>query len=181
MADARAATVDGKVGQATNELVSTKPLFIELQTPRFFVAGDQARIGAVIHNNGADPLQVTVSLEAQGVDLITPAAQTVNVKGKDQAYVTWDLNVNADATRVDLTAQAVSGSFTDSSKPELGTLSGQGIPVYTYTATEPVGTSGIIHFGEFGDRVYSASIHSRLHRCECFRASFAFTGSFAAR
>ena len=77
-------------------------------------------------------------------DLITPAAQTVNVKGKDQAYVTWDLNVNPDVQRVDLTASAVSGSFTDSSKPALGTLSGQGIPVYTYTATEPVGTSGII-------------------------------------
>jgi uncharacterized protein YfaS (alpha-2-macroglobulin family) len=144
VADARAATVDGKVGQATNELVSTKPLFVELQTPRFFIAGDQARIGAVIHNNGAEPLQVNVSLDAQGVDLITPAAQTVNVAAKDQAYVTWDLNVNTSVQRVDLTASAVSGSFTDSTKPELGTLSGQGIPVYTYTVTEPVGTSGII-------------------------------------
>ncbi|HEY9153036.1 MAG TPA: Ig-like domain-containing protein, partial [Anaerolineales bacterium] len=144
VADARAATVDGRVGQATNELVSTKPLFVELQTPRFFVAGDQARIGAVIHNNGADPLKVNVSLEAQGVQLITPAAQTVDVAAKNQAYVTWDLNVSPDATRVDLTAQAVSGSFTDSSKPALGTLSGQGIPVYTYTVTEPVGTAGII-------------------------------------
>ena len=68
VADARAATVDGRVGQATDELVSTKPLFVELQTPRFFVAGDQARVGAVIHNNGSDPLQVNVSLEAQGVE-----------------------------------------------------------------------------------------------------------------
>jgi uncharacterized protein YfaS (alpha-2-macroglobulin family) len=144
VADARAATVDGKVGQATNELVSTKPLFVELQTPRFFIAGDQARVGAVIHNNGADPLQVNVSLKAQGVGLITPAAQSVNVAGKNQAYITWDLNVNTDVQRVDLTASAVSGPYTDSTKPELGTLSGQGIPVYTYTATEPVGTSGII-------------------------------------
>ena len=144
MADARAATVDGRVGQATNQLVSTKPLFLELQTPRFFIAGDQARVGAVIHNNGADPLQVNVSLDAQGVDLITPAAQSVNVAAKDQAYVTWDLNVNTDVQRVDLTASAVSGPYSDSTKPELGTLSGQGIPVYTYTATEPVGTSGII-------------------------------------
>ena len=144
VADARAATVDGKVGQATNELVSTKPLFVELQTPRFFIAGDQARIGAVIHNNAAAPLQVNVSLDAQGVDLITPSAQTVNVVAKSQAYVTWDLNVNPNVQRVDLTASAVSGPYIDSTKPELGTLSGQGIPVYTYTATEPVGASGII-------------------------------------
>ncbi|MGA7607493.1 MAG: MG2 domain-containing protein, partial [Anaerolineales bacterium] len=144
VADARAATVDGRVGQATNEIVSSKPLFVELQTPRFFIAGDQARIGALIHNNGAEPLQVNVSLAAQGVDLITPAAQTVNVAAQNQVYVTWDLNVNPDVQRVDLTASAVSGPFTDSAKPELGALPGQGIPVYTYTATEPVGTSGII-------------------------------------
>jgi uncharacterized protein YfaS (alpha-2-macroglobulin family) len=102
-------------------------------------------VGAVIHNNGGDPLKVNVSLDAQGVQLITPAAQVVDVAAKDQAYVTWDMNINQDAQRVDLTAQAISGSFTDSSKPALGTLSGQGIPVYTYTVTEPVGTSGIIH------------------------------------
>ncbi len=144
VADARAATTDGHVGQATNELVSTKPLFVEMQTPRFFVAGDQARIGAVIHNNGAQALDVNVSLDAQGVELITPAAQAVSVPANNQAYVTWDLNVNADAQRVDLTAQATSGPYTDSSKPALGTLPGQGIPVYTYSVVETVGSSGVL-------------------------------------
>jgi uncharacterized protein YfaS (alpha-2-macroglobulin family) len=143
-ADARAATGDGHVGQSTQELVSTKPLFVELQTPRFFIAGDQARIGAVVHNNGDAPLTVQVKLDAQGVGLITPAAQSVEVAAKGQSYVTWDLNINSDAERVDLTAQAVSGSFQDSSKPALGTLSGQGIPVYTYSAVETVGTSGML-------------------------------------
>jgi uncharacterized protein YfaS (alpha-2-macroglobulin family) len=143
-ADARAATIDGRVGQSTQELVSTKPLFVELQTPRFFIAGDQARIGAVLHNNGAAPLSVKVNLDAQGLSLITPAAQSVDVAANSQAYVTWDVNINNDAQRVDLTAQAVSGSFQDSSKPALGTLSGQGIPVYTYSAVETVGTSGML-------------------------------------
>jgi hypothetical protein len=144
VADARAATVQGRVGQSTQELVSTKPLFVELQTPRFFVAGDQARIGAVVHNNGDVPLTTQVNVAAKGVELITPAAQSVNVPAKGQSYVTWDLNINSDAQRVDLTAQAVSGSFQDSSKPALGTLSDQGIPVYTYSAVETVGTSGMI-------------------------------------
>ncbi|MFZ5820657.1 MAG: Ig-like domain-containing protein, partial [Chloroflexota bacterium] len=49
-ADARAVTADSKVGQATNEVLSTKPLFVELTTPRFFVAGDQAQVGAIVHN-----------------------------------------------------------------------------------------------------------------------------------
>ena len=144
VADARAATVEGRVGQSTQELVSTKPLFVELQTPRFFVAGDQARIGAVVHNNGDAPLTAQVNIDAQGVELITPAAQSVSVAAKSQSYVTWDLNVNPDAQRVDLTAQATSGAFQDSSKPALGTLSGQGIAVYTYSAVETVGTSGML-------------------------------------
>ncbi len=144
VADARAATSDGHVGQAAGELVSSKPLFVELQTPRFFVAGDQARVGAVIHNNGAAPLKVNVSLDAQGVTVIKPAVQSIEVAAKSQAYITWDLNVHPDASRVDLTAQAASGSLTDSSKPALGTLSNQGIPVYTFSAVETVGTSGML-------------------------------------
>ncbi len=144
VADARAATADGHVGQATSELVSTKPLFVDLQTPRFFVAGDQARIGAVVHNNGATPLKAQVTLEGQGVTLVTPAAQSVEIAAKSQAYLTWDVNVKTDVQRVDLTAQAVSGPYTDSSKPPLGTLSGQGLPVYTYSAVETVGTSGML-------------------------------------
>ncbi len=52
VADARAATVDGHVGQATRNWSAPSRCFVELQTPRFFVAGDQARVGAVVHNNG---------------------------------------------------------------------------------------------------------------------------------
>jgi uncharacterized protein YfaS (alpha-2-macroglobulin family) len=143
-ADVRAATADGRVGQSTQELVSTKPLFVELQTPRFFIAGDQARVGEVVHNNGDTSLNVQVELDAHGVELLTPAAQSVEVAAKSQAYATWDLNVPQDAQRVDLTAQAVSGTYQDSSKPALGTLPGQGIRVYTYTAVETVGTSGML-------------------------------------
>ena len=144
VADARAATIDGHVGQATGELVSSKPLLVELQTPRFFIAGDAARIGAVIHNNETSSLTVDVSLEAQGIEIATAAAQSVSVDAKGQAYVKWDVRVKNDVQRVDLTAKAVSGSFTDASKPALGTLSDQGIPVYSYSAAETVGTSGML-------------------------------------
>lgn len=144
VADARAATTDSKVGQAAQELISTKPLFIELQTPRFFTAGDQTRLGATIHNNGQEPLNVQVRLDAQGVDLKSDAAQTVEVPAQQQAYVTWDVSVTPGASRVDLTATATSGSFSDASKPALGTLSNQGLPVFNFSATETVGTSGVL-------------------------------------
>ncbi len=144
VADVRAITADSRVGEATNEVVSTKPLFVQLQTPRFFVVGDMATVGATIFNNSEETLKVNVSLETEGVDLKSKAKQTIEVEGEQQSYVTWDVIVHDDAERVDMTATATSGQFTDASKPALGKLSDQGIPVFSFTAVETVGTSGTI-------------------------------------
>jgi len=141
---ARAVTADSRVGEATSDLVSTKPLHVELQSPRFFISGDTARIGAIVHNNTQQALDVRVSLEAQGVEVNSPAGQTVRVGAGQQAYVTWEVKVSSGVNRVDFTARAVSAAFEDASKPAVGTLAGQGIPVYTFHVTEPVGTSGVI-------------------------------------
>jgi alpha-2-macroglobulin len=142
--DARAAAADSRVGQATNELVSSKPMFVQLQTPRFFTTDDTARIGATVFNNSSVPLSVTVTLTAKGAALLAEANQTVKVEGNQQAYLTWDVKIDPAAARVDLLAHAVSGQYEDSSTPPLGTLDGQGIPVQAYQVTETVGTSGLL-------------------------------------
>jgi len=142
-ADARAVTADSKVGQATNEVMSTKPLFVEMTTPRFFVVGDQSQVGAVIHNNTTSSIKVSVELKTQGAALESESSQTATVEAKGQAYVTWNLMVQ-DFRRVDFTVRASGGGYQDASKPALGTLEDQGIPVYTYTAMETIGTSGIL-------------------------------------
>jgi len=143
-ADVRAVTADSQVGQTTQEVISTKPLFVDLQTPRFFVVGDEVQVGATLHNNTDQALNVKVSLDVSGAALKDDAAQSVDVPAKGQAYAAWKLTVDADARRVDLTATATSGAYTDSSKPALGTLDGQGLPVYTFPAPETVGTSGML-------------------------------------
>jgi len=143
--DARAVTDDTRVGEATQEILSTRPLSIDLQTPRFFVSGDQAQIGAVVHNNTAGALTVKVALTtAAGVTLQSEAAQTIQVPAQQQAYVTWDLTVQRDATRVDLVAQAEGGGYSDSTTPTLATLPGQGLPVLAYHVTETVGSAGAL-------------------------------------
>lgn len=143
-ADARAITADNKVGQTTQDLLSTKPLFIEMQTPRFFINGDKATVGATVHNNTDKSLTVHVSLDAKGVDLLSAAQQSVDVPSGQQKFVQWQVAVQGGVTRVDFTAQATSGQYQDSSKPALGTLSDQGIPVYNYEVSETVGTSGML-------------------------------------
>lgn len=143
-ADVRAVTADSRVGQTTQEIVSTKPIFVELQTPRFFVGGDEVVLGAAIHNNTNNARQVSVSLAAEGVTLNGEAEQSIEVPANGQAYLTWQVTVKEDVQRVDLTARAVSGTYQDASKPALGTLEGQGIPVYNFTALETVGTAGML-------------------------------------
>ena len=144
-ATVRAVTEDSKVGEATSQLLSTKPLYVNLTTPRFFVVGDQVVIGANIHNNSDEPMSVQVELEATGVELKTEAQQTIEVLAHQQAYLFWNVKVKDSAERVDLTVHATSGKEEDSSKPALGTLSDQGIPVYNFTVQETVGTSGMLN------------------------------------
>ena len=141
---ARAVTDDTRVGETGSELLSTRPLQIQLQTPRFFVADDTLTLGAVIHNNTDGALSVKVSLQAQGLNLGSAASQSIEVQARQQAYVTWVGSVAPNAQRVDLVASAESGAYSDSTRPTLGSLPGQGLPVLTYHVTETVGSSGVL-------------------------------------
>ncbi len=145
--DGRAATVDTRVGQTIIDLVSTKPLLVRPQTPRFFVIEDQARLGAAVHNNSDDDLSVDVSLMAQGVTVQDEQTQQMEIPAGQQAFVTWDVLVDADAERVDLIFNAEGGGYSDASRPPLATLDDGGIPVYRYQAPETVGTAGMLTEG----------------------------------
>lgn len=140
--EARAATQDTRVGQSTQDLRSTRPLLVRPQTPRFFVAGDRAVLGAAVHNNTGQDLTVTVSLDAQGLTLDGKSAQDVQIKNGQQAYVTWNARVPGDSSRVDLVFSASGGGFSDASRPTIGTLDNNGLPVYRYEVPETVATSG---------------------------------------
>ncbi len=158
--DARAVTGDTHVGQTTNDIVSTLPLQVRPETPRFFVVGDQVTLGAAIHNNTDQDLSVQVNLQAEGVNLQTAGTQTVDIPARRQAYVTWQAVVRMDATRVDLLFSAKGGEYSDASRPPLGTLDNQGIPVYTYDAPETVGTSG--QLTDAGTQIEAISLPSEF-------------------
>ena len=143
--DARAVTLDTRVGQATSDLLSTKPLMVRPQTPRFFVVNDLVQLSAAVHNNTDQTLDLQVSLEANGVTITTPAQQMITLNPKSQALVVWDAVVNPEAEIVDLTYSAEGGGFYDASKPTLGTLEDNGIPVYRYEVPETVATAGSLN------------------------------------
>jgi hypothetical protein len=140
--DARAVTGETLVGQVTNDLVSTKPLLVRPQTPRFFTAGDEVTLGTAVHNNTATNLTVNVSLQAKGLTLLDNTSQEVEIPAQRQAYVTWKAVIPQDSQQVDLIFEAEGGAYADASRPPLGTLENQGIPVFRYEVPETVGTSG---------------------------------------
>jgi len=141
--DARGISKDSLVGQSTVDIVATKDLLIRPVTPRFFVVGDTAQLGAVVNNNTAADLTVEVSVAGSGFTLAasTPATQSIAVKAGDRARVDWTVTIE-DAPGAVLTFTAAGGRFSDASKPPLGLPPDQIIPIYKYSAPETVGTAG---------------------------------------
>jgi uncharacterized protein YfaS (alpha-2-macroglobulin family) len=142
--NAVAITADTRVGQAKIEMVSSLPLRVSPVAPRFFVAGDQVDLGAVVHNATDTSQVVEVSLTAEGVEIESPNPQTIIVPAESRAAVFWRVQVD-DVQGVDLTVSAISDSgLSDAARPALTTGVNNTIPVYRYTATDTVGTAGLL-------------------------------------
>lgn len=157
--DARGATQDTRVGDAISELTVTKTLLIRPVTPRFFTAGDAARVAAVVNNNTSQPLKVDVRLEVDGAQLISDARQTAEVPGLGQTRVEWSIEVE-DAQGVALTFYAQSGDLEDASTPTIGSTVDGRIPVVRYSAPDTFGTSGGLD--RPGERLEAISLPRRF-------------------
>jgi hypothetical protein len=145
--DARAATADTRVGQATADIIATRDLLVRPVLPRFFIAGDQAEIAAVIHNNTSADIEVEIKLAATGLKL--PAATTSTVKAPAQGSykATWAVTVAPNAEQVRVTMSATETRKTQNEKG-LADAVEITLPVYRYTTPEVVGTSGQVALGE---------------------------------
>jgi hypothetical protein len=88
-ATARAVTRDTLVGQVTYKVITRKNLILRLETPRFLTQGDTAIVSGIVHNYLGSDKAARVSLEAEGVELASPAESSVNVPKNGEAAVTW--------------------------------------------------------------------------------------------
>ncbi len=138
-------TRDTLVGEATVELVSTKPLLIRPVAPRFFVVDDRAELAANVNNNTDTDLSVEVTLAGEGVTLTADASavQTVDIPARGETKVTWPVTVE-DVPDAELVFAAVStdGDYEDAAKPRLTTGPDGSLLVFRYTTPDIVGTAG---------------------------------------
>ncbi len=130
---ARGITADTLVGRSDVDVLSTLDLLLRPVLPRFFVVGDRAEIGTIVHNNTADPLEVEVKLEVEGLALEGSSTQKVQVPAGDSARVNWPVTVRpVDEVKVRMTARG--GNFADAREDTL--------PVYRFSTPEVVATAG---------------------------------------
>ncbi len=93
-ATVRAVTRDTMVGQVVSKVITRKNLILRLELPRFLDQGDTATLTGIVHNYLATDKMAKVSLDAQGVDLASPAETTVNVPKNGEAVVTWNVRAS---------------------------------------------------------------------------------------
>jgi uncharacterized protein YfaS (alpha-2-macroglobulin family) len=132
---AQALTAQTEVGKATQDIVSNLEVMIRPVTPRFLVIGDKPRLGAVVHNNTAAALNMTISLEAQGAQ-VDKGTQTLSVPSKGRQTVSWPATVGA-GEGATLRFKAVGGAYSDAIEITL--------PVLHPSTAETVGTAGEVN------------------------------------
>lgn len=113
-ATVRAADRRGRVGQGTGALVTTKELLVRPQLPRFWVAGDEAEVSAVVQNRGGRQAEATVSLALEGpVELLEGGAPRVfSIPSRSEVRTAWRLRASAPGT-VKVTMKALAAADSD--------------------------------------------------------------------
>ena len=82
-ATARAVSETNQFGIDTAKVQTQNPLIVRLQTPRFFVVGDQLTLSAIINNNTDEEMIVRPSLDTQGLQVLGHIDRSgKTVKGK---------------------------------------------------------------------------------------------------
>lgn len=100
-ATARVASEGNQFGIANTSTRTKQPLIVRLQAPRFFVAGDQVTISAVINNNTDQAMSVSPGLNAEGLNITgrvvdgqkVAEGTPVEVKPNGEARVDWLVSV----------------------------------------------------------------------------------------
>ncbi|MBC8138218.1 MAG: hypothetical protein H8F28_20250, partial [Fibrella sp.] len=116
-ATVNAVSEETAVGYALNKVISTKPFFLRLETPRYLVGGDATRLSAIVHNETGSEQQVQVRLVASTLRLGEKETQSLTVAAGSVGTVSWPVRLasnssGAAALRVTAWTPTVAGKKT---------------------------------------------------------------------
>lgn len=132
----RAITRDTRGGWAVNRVIVRKNLMVRLAAPRFFRAGDQVVVSAIVHNYLADEKTVRVSLETTGVDIVEGATRDIQAPSRGEVKVDWRLRATPRATSAKLLAKALTNEESDAMELSL--------PVVPFGVKQSINAAGAI-------------------------------------
>ncbi len=141
---AKAVTDDTRVGEAINDVVATKELQVRALLPRFFTAGDRARIGAVVLNTtdeAISELQFAITVTGAILDR-EETAITSAVEANGQVRFDFPMTVAESSSAVVITLTAQS-ALTDT-QAALNDAVRISVPIMRYETPEVVATSGSV-------------------------------------
>ncbi|MCP3916218.1 MAG: alpha-2-macroglobulin [bacterium] len=127
-ATARASSRAAHFGQVVRSAARTSmPLVVRLQTPRFFIAGDEATIAALVDNNTESGLEFAPALMVEGLEVLgwldgdelrpgRPVPRTIDAGGQER--VEWRVRAR-EVGEAQLVAQVLSGELTDAMERKL--------------------------------------------------------------
>lgn len=167
----RAISGDTLVGEATNELVSTKPLLVRPALPRMLRVGDDAELRTLVRNATKADADVRVTLDAQGVTVTGDRTKTVRIRPNESVAVSWPAKAEAEGTaKITFTATG-GGSLEDSALLE--------IPVLLDVTPETVSTGGIVGREGALEAIYLPPYANTTHGKLSVSVQSALTGSMA--
>lgn len=108
-ATCRAHTRATQVGTGISKVISTKPLLVRLETPRFFTQNDETTISAIVHNETERAERVALRLTGTGMEIRGAAETTLDVPAHGMTRGDWPVRVPPGLEAV-LTASARGGS-----------------------------------------------------------------------
>jgi uncharacterized protein YfaS (alpha-2-macroglobulin family) len=95
---AKAVSASTQLGQAEVDVIATKDILLRPVLPRFFTAGDQARVGTIVHNDTplTETLRVECEIQPRADDKMQTAcgeAQEVTIGPNGSMPAYWDVSI----------------------------------------------------------------------------------------
>jgi len=117
----RAISEKTEVGEKIHKTIARQDLIVRMETPRFFVQGDQITIATIAHNYLAQDKQVKVSLQGEGIQIEPAGEKIITVPQNGEKRIDWTVRTNNIGTAT-LTAKALTNEVSDAMQHKVPVL-----------------------------------------------------------
>ncbi len=108
----RAVSERTEVGEKTHKTIARQDLIVRMETPRFFIQGDELTITTIVHNYLSQDKQVKVSLQGQAIQIDPAGEKLITIPQNGEKRVDWAVRTSSVGTAT-LTAKALTNEVSD--------------------------------------------------------------------